>query len=162
MDFFACKQCLICAYFSTDSDKTDLFFKSAVWTYSDGTHSLQRIHWWASDVWLNLSKSVLMKKQTYLHLEWPEGEQSFNFGWTIPSFVLLIKLTRTLHPPFVSGSHPSQMDQFRPIQGSWRENIHSLLTQWLGLNWIWFPCYFLLVTPGPCPFNLTPRVTDTD
>ncbi len=32
--------------------------------YSDGTHSLQRIHCWASDVMLHLSKSVLMKKKT--------------------------------------------------------------------------------------------------
>ncbi len=34
--------------------------------YSDGTHSLQRIHWWASDVMLNFSRSVQMKKQTHL------------------------------------------------------------------------------------------------
>ncbi len=28
-----------------------VMFLSAVWTvYSDGTHSLQRIHWWAGDV----------------------------------------------------------------------------------------------------------------
>ncbi len=37
-------------------------------SHSDGTHSLQRIHWWASDALLDLSKSVLMKKQTHLHL----------------------------------------------------------------------------------------------
>ncbi len=35
---------------------------------SDGTHSLQRIHWWASVVMLNSSKSVPMKRQTHLHL----------------------------------------------------------------------------------------------
>ncbi len=35
-------------------------------SHSDGTHSLQRIHWWVSDVMLNFSKSVLMKKQTHL------------------------------------------------------------------------------------------------
>ncbi len=33
---------------------------------SDGTHSLQRIHRWASDVMIYFSKSVLMKKQTHL------------------------------------------------------------------------------------------------
>ncbi len=43
-----------------------VIFLSAVWTHSDGTHSLQRIHWWASDVMLNLSKSVLMKKLIYI------------------------------------------------------------------------------------------------
>ncbi len=35
-------------------------------SHSDGTHSLQRIHWWASDVMLKFSKSVLMKTQTHL------------------------------------------------------------------------------------------------
>ncbi len=34
-------------------------------SHSDGTHSLQRIHWWASDVMLHFSKSVLMKKLIY-------------------------------------------------------------------------------------------------
>ncbi len=41
---------------------------SAVWTHSDGTHSLQRIHWWARDTMLNFSKLFLIKKQT--HLKW--------------------------------------------------------------------------------------------
>ncbi len=35
-------------------------------------------HWWASDAMLNFSKSVLMKKQTDLHLGWPEGEYNFS------------------------------------------------------------------------------------
>ncbi len=58
-----------------------VMFLSAVWT--DGTHSLQMIHWWASYVMLHFSKSFLMKKQTHLHLErsanvhfW--GNHSFN------------------------------------------------------------------------------------
>ncbi len=42
--------------------------------HSDGTHSLQRIHWWARDVMLHFSKSVLMKKQPHLPLGWPEQE----------------------------------------------------------------------------------------
>ncbi len=33
---------------------------------SDGTHSLQRIHWRASDVILDFSKSLPMNKQTHL------------------------------------------------------------------------------------------------
>ncbi len=33
-------------------------FISCLNSYSDGTHSLQRIHWWASDVRLHLSKIV--------------------------------------------------------------------------------------------------------
>ncbi len=39
---------------------------------SHGTHSLQRIHWWASDILL------LMKKQIHLHLGWPKGEHFFS------------------------------------------------------------------------------------
>ncbi len=35
-------------------------------SHSDGTHSLQMIHWWASNVMLNLPKSILMKKQTWM------------------------------------------------------------------------------------------------
>ncbi len=35
---------------------------------SDGTHSFQRIHWKASVVMLNLSKSVLMKKQQLIYI----------------------------------------------------------------------------------------------
>ncbi len=31
-------------------------------SHSDGTHSLQRTHWWASDVMLHFSKPFFMKK----------------------------------------------------------------------------------------------------
>ncbi len=51
-------------------DCCDVFISS----HSDGTHSLQRNHWSASDVMLNFSKSVLMKKQIHLILELPEGK----------------------------------------------------------------------------------------
>ncbi len=47
-------------------------------SHSDGTHSLQRIHcvskWWNA----TFSKSALLKKQTHLHLGWPEGEYIFS------------------------------------------------------------------------------------
>ncbi len=39
-------------------------------SHSDGTYSLQRICWWASDVMLNFSKFVLMKKQTTSWVAW--------------------------------------------------------------------------------------------
>ncbi len=62
--------------------KHELMNWSGVDSHSDGTHSLQRIYWWASDVMLNISKYVLMKKQTHLLLEWPEGEYIFiNFSF---------------------------------------------------------------------------------
>ncbi len=106
----ACKQCLICAYFWWDncfiggSNVTDRglilagsnglkcgffvnycdIFISFLDSHSNGTHSLQRIIWWASDVMLNFSKSILMKKQTHIYLVWPESKLQFNFGWTIP------------------------------------------------------------------------------
>ncbi len=56
-------------------------------SHSDGTHSLQRIHWWASDVMLHFSKSVPINEPIHLHLGWPEGvfiSENLNFGWTIP------------------------------------------------------------------------------
>ncbi len=46
---------------------------------SDGTHSLQSIHWWARDAMLHFSKSAL------LVLGWPDGKDIFKiviFGWT--------------------------------------------------------------------------------
>ncbi len=57
-------------------------FISCLDSHSDGTHSLQRIHWW-SDVMLDSSKSVLMKKQTDL-------QSMFIFDWTIPLMQFII------------------------------------------------------------------------
>ncbi len=42
-------------------DYCDVFI-SCLDSHSDGTHSLQKIQWWASDAMLNFSKSVLMEK----------------------------------------------------------------------------------------------------
>ncbi len=63
-----------------------MFLIGCLDTHSDGTHSLQRILWWASDEML-LMKSVQMKEQIHLHLGWPEGEFIFtklSFWWTLP------------------------------------------------------------------------------
>ncbi len=61
-------------------------FISCLDSHSDGTHSLQRIHWWASNIMLHFSQSFPMKKQTYLHPGWPAEwvhlEQMII--WTIP------------------------------------------------------------------------------
>ncbi len=55
-------------------------------SHSDGTHSLKRIHWSASDVMLNFSKSVLMKKLIHILDSQLESEWLILiFGWTIPS-----------------------------------------------------------------------------
>ncbi len=52
-------------------------FISCLDSHYDGTHSLQRINWWARYVMLHFSKSVLMKKQTHLYLRWPEDRVGF-------------------------------------------------------------------------------------
>ncbi len=46
-------------------------FISCLDSHSDGTHSLERIHKWACDVMLNVSKSVLMKKLSASWMVWP-------------------------------------------------------------------------------------------
>ncbi len=116
---FAYKLCLICAYFSPDSDRVtfslerailnilmmDLFlanmqllilqdvnwwtgvvwitcdvFISCVDSHSDGTHSLQRIHWWASDVMLDFNKTVPMKKNSstsWMPWGWVNSQRTF-------------------------------------------------------------------------------------
>ncbi len=50
-------------------DYCDLFI-SCLNSHSDGTHSLQRIHWWASDA-IHFPKSVAMNQNIQLHLGWP-------------------------------------------------------------------------------------------
>ncbi len=71
-------------------------------SHSDGTHSLQRIHWWASDVMLNFSKSVLIKKQTHLHIEWPKRvnfQHFVIFEWAVPlknGYLLSCKIQKSL------------------------------------------------------------------
>ncbi len=51
---------------------------------SEGTHSLQRIHWWAGDVMLHFNKSVEMNKQIHLLLIWTKWwvhfQKCFIFG----------------------------------------------------------------------------------
>ncbi len=54
------------------------FFYQLLNSQSDGTHSLQRINLWGSTVMPNFSKSVLIKKQTYVHLWWPEMKYIFS------------------------------------------------------------------------------------
>ncbi len=56
-------------------------FSSCLDSHSDGTHSLQRIYWWASDGMLHFYKSVPMKKQT---LGVRKFRQIFIFGRTVP------------------------------------------------------------------------------
>ncbi len=67
-------------------DYCDVFI-NCLDSHSDGTHSLQRIHWWASVVMLHFSKSVLMKKNSSTSwMIWGRVnfQQIFTFVWTIP------------------------------------------------------------------------------
>ncbi len=63
-------------------DYCDVFI-SCLDSHSDGTHSLQRICWWASDVRLNFFRYVLVMKQTHLHLVCPEGKFLAHFHFWV-------------------------------------------------------------------------------
>ncbi len=41
--------------------------------------AVNSMHYWESDIIHDFSKSLLMKKQTHLHVGWPEGEYIFQF-----------------------------------------------------------------------------------
>ncbi len=70
-------------------------FISCLDSHSDGTHSLQRIHWWASDVMLHFSKYFQMKKQTHPYLE---CLMMRNFPTNVQLLFLLSTWTCNFHP----------------------------------------------------------------
>ncbi len=58
-----------------------MFFISCLDSHSDGTHSLQSIHWWASDEMLYFSKSdEETNSSTYLMVHF---QQIVIFAWTL-------------------------------------------------------------------------------
>ncbi len=61
------------ASFGLLMDYCDIFI-SYLGSHSDGTHSLQRIHWWAKYAILNFSK----KQQKYLHLGQPKHPEFYS------------------------------------------------------------------------------------
>ncbi len=68
-------------------DYCDVFI-SCLDSHSDGTHSLQRIHWWASDIMLNFSK-ICSDDET------PSGYSRSRRVWGIFELTIpLITLTR--------------------------------------------------------------------
>ncbi len=70
-------------------------FISCLDSHSDGTHSLQRIHWRASDVMLNFSKS---DEETNSFISWmPKGWIQFwvNYSFKKSSATVMCKLQRT-------------------------------------------------------------------
>ncbi len=60
-------------------------FISCLDSHSDGTHSLQRIHWWASDVMLHFSKSDEETNLSTSSLAWVYFHQILNV-WVNYSF----------------------------------------------------------------------------
>ncbi len=66
-------------------DYCDVFI-SCLDSHSDGTHSLQGIHWWASYVMLHFSQSDEETNSSTFRMAW--GWVTFQpfiiFGWTIP------------------------------------------------------------------------------
>ncbi len=100
-------------------------FISCLDSHSGGTHLLQRIHLWASDVMLNFSKSVLMKKLIHLHLGWSEGEYIFILGWTTivypPNWLWKNGWETLLNPKIVDNeSHKVSANRIKLSQTAWK------------------------------------------
>ncbi len=57
-------------------------FISCLDSHSDGTHSLHRIHWWASDVILHFSKSVLINNGLRMSRSSANFNFWVNYSWT--------------------------------------------------------------------------------
>ncbi len=65
-------------------DYCDVFI-SCLDSHSDGTHSLQSIHWWISDGILHFSKSdeETNSATSQMAWEWAHTQQIITFRWTI-------------------------------------------------------------------------------
>jgi len=127
-------------------------------SYSDGTHSLQRIDWWASDLMLHFSKSGLMKKQTLLHLGWPELESFFNY-----CFKMLALVGGTCNLSTRKGERETCRSlgfigqPALPLESS-RSMTESQKTRSTRLNntqdWPLTSTQHILLTTAPCPSNI--------
>ncbi len=67
-------------------DCCDVFI-SCLDSHSDGTHSLQRIHWWASHVMLHFSKSDEEKNSSRMTWGWVHVQLILFFCWIISLIV---------------------------------------------------------------------------
>ncbi len=114
--------------------------------HSDGTHSLQRIHWWISEVLLNFSK------ETNLSTFWMVSTFSANFHfWVNYSFeeILFIKKKEVEW-------HIQYMQTLPSLRKQWtccRHHEYQTVKQrkacchffyWTKISYIWHinPCYF--------------------
>ncbi len=134
-------------------------FISCLDSHSDGTHSLQRTHWWASDVMLHFSKSILMNKQSSLSLHLLDCLRESTFSTKYISgrkisrctkLELCIDMTLAVNINFVivwtqgkkarerdwlfpCGLWPSDPDScgiYRILENSWRRNVIWRLMFW--------------------------------
>ncbi len=71
--------------YKTLIDELESFGLLCLDSHSDGTHSLQRIHWWASDVMLHFYKSdeETNSSTSWMVWGWLHFQQNVIFGWTI-------------------------------------------------------------------------------
>ncbi len=67
LDGFVSYKHIACGLLTLPVDYYDVFI-SHLDSQFDDTHSLQKIHWWVSDVMLHFPKSVQMNKQTHVYL----------------------------------------------------------------------------------------------
>ncbi len=67
------------------NDELESFGLLCLDSHSDGTHSLQRIHWWASDAMLHFYKSdeETNSSTSWMVWGWLHFQQNVIFGWTI-------------------------------------------------------------------------------
>ncbi len=97
-------------------------------SHSDGTHSLQSIHCWDTDAVTHFSK-----KQTHLHLGWPESEHIFIFCWTVPLrdaflFIISIELPENKHlmiPCLLYSGNINCTLMFKLVGYHWNEITHN-------------------------------------
>ncbi len=113
-------------------------------SHSDGTHSLQRIHWWTSDVMLRFSKSDKETKSSASWMAWVNFQQIDFFhherfiikasqAMRFPSGNVLNKLWHLFHPC----RRPIKRDLFREYRvlgkggfGEVRPNLVAILLIW--------------------------------
>ncbi len=96
-------------------DYYDVFI-SSLDSHSDGTHSLQSIHWWASD-------SMLYDEETNSSTSWSTFSANRIFAWTVPL---------TLHPKalslirWASRRHSTMNTSSRIIVQVYERRMHQL------------------------------------
>ncbi len=81
---------LECCLLINRLDYCDVFI-SCLDSHSDGTHSLQSIHWWGSGGTLHFSKSDEETNSSTSWMAWDYAplQLNFIFGWTIPPKLLI-------------------------------------------------------------------------